>query len=149
MAQTASLGITMANFRFPLFLFPTAFAFVTSETVLDNPTIYNISPTVTVYQSEVAVEVKNVTTGAMLRFNRAVATGERLVIDIANTRVTLETKTETGWKFKENAMHYLVIASDLTEFYIVPGRNEFDLEQLGVESDPIMSISMNIPIMGV
>jgi len=146
---SASLGTIRNNFRFPKFMGkPSAFSYIGAKAVIKNSTLYNIYPVVTVYNSILPVHVKNINTGAFLKFK--VPTGEncRLVADIKNATAILEENAGNKWVYKKNVIHYLTLDSRLTDFLIAPGENEFILD-IAEGENPVLTITAHEPVMGV
>jgi len=149
-ALYASLGMKGNNYRFPHFTgAPSAFSFVSAKAALYNSTLYDISPVVTVYNSAVPVHVVNVNTGAFLKFKCPTGKGHRLIADVKNTTAVLEQYINNKWVYKQNVIHYLTLDSDLTNFVIAPGENEFKIMEIGEDETPILVIQAHEPIIGV
>lgn len=145
----ASLGMTVNKLRFPRFSGkPSAFALIYPKAVINNTTLYDIYPVVTVYDSLLPVHVLNKTTGSFLKFKIPTGIDRRIVIDIYNASAILEEKINGEWEYRENVIHYLTLDSRLTDFVIVPGENEFDVMTAEGEK-PILTISAHEIVMGV
>jgi len=148
-ALFAALGMVHNNYRFPHFMGgASAFAFVYGKAVIYNPTLYDIFPVVTVYNSEIPVNVVNVNTGKFLKFKIPTEENRRIVIDIKNITATLEENINGSWQYKENVIHYLTLDSRITDFVIVPGHNEFKIET-AEGANPTLTITAHEPVMGV
>lgn len=147
---TSELGVTKPMWRFPYYIIPkkTVFAVIYNTGGLSNPTKYMIRPKIMIYNSDTAVEVTNVTTGAILKVNHAIAAGERMVIDTAELSVVLETQIGDKWEYAANVINYLDIESVISGFYLAPGRNDLQVQGFGAEK-PSMKIEADVPVMGV
>jgi len=147
----AALGVTRNNYRFPYFMgAPSAFAYIYAEAIIYNPTLYDIYPVVTVYNSVIPVHVKNIDTGTFLKFKVPTGINKRLVIDVKNATAILEENINDKWVFKQNIIHYLTLDSRLTDFVIAPGKNEFKISTVeGQPESPVLVITANETVMGV
>lgn len=142
-------GYTLNNWTFPYYLFPTAFSFAFVTGSITNTTLYNVYPVLTVYNSDIAVEIINKTTGKSLKFNRAVGENQRIVVDTKNTTAILEEQINSQWIFRENVMNRLTLESDIAEFYIIPGENVFDAVSPSTKTTPILNVYTHLPVAGV
>jgi hypothetical protein len=127
---------------------PAAFSFASVRAVIYNTTLYDLFPTVTVYNSKSPVHVINERTGAFLKFKIPTGENRRLVAYIRNATAVLEENIGGKWVYTENVIHYLTLDSHLTDFVIVPGENEFTINKAEGEN-PILVITANEPVMGV
>jgi len=145
----AAFGMKLNNLRYPKFMgTPYAYAYIYSNAVLNNTTIYDIPPVVTIYNSVIPVEVTNITTGTFLKFKIPTGLNKRIVIDVENATAILEENINGTWEFTGNVIHYLTLDSRLTDFLIVPGENKFKVKT--VEGDnPVLTITGHEFIMGV
>ncbi|MHC1694612.1 MAG: hypothetical protein AB9835_04905 [Eubacteriales bacterium] len=146
---SASIGKVQPNWFFPYFVWGSPLAFVYATMTLRNDTPYELSPVVTVYNCDTAVEVANQTTGQTLRFNHAVGADEKLIVDTENATAILYEMQDDVWVFKANVLNWLTLDSDITAFKVAPGDNSFIITKQTSTSEPVLTVSFHKPLAGV
>ena len=104
---TEELGQERGRFRFPLRL-PTKMGLYRKNAVIDNGSGEDIHPVIEIFTTSAFISVSNETHGQWIQVNRPIEQGQKMIIDMRNTRAERWMLGENNdWEFVDDVSHWV------------------------------------------
>lgn len=116
--------------------------------IVDNPTEELIYPTVEVYTTAQEVTLSNLTTGEAVTIEHAIASNQKLVVELQDVSAFLYQLDGAGdYVLQEDVSHWMSLDSE--PWAIRPGRNRVAITNDVPEDTPVAYLRYRVPSLGV
>jgi len=143
-----SLGVNLKLFRFPWAPVRGAMGAYNRFARVDNPTTEQVYPTLEVYTTGQYVTLTNLTTGKAVKIEHAIASDQKLLVDLADITAYLWTREADGeYAQREDVSHWMSLDSE--PWSLEPGGNQVAIYNDVPEDTPRAFVRYRLPSLGV